>query len=165
MPEPSRKPLHPLLLDPEYWHKRVEDLNLRERSLLVVPRSDLSNPAIEVAEVRIRAHDGLRLRGITGRCTLGSRAMPARIRMICHDQPLEIDREAVCDGFYDIVIQEPKERRLEDRVLDVMRACQTVTDLDGVDTTRISFVMSNSDAPPDEVRIATQLMTLGLGLP
>jgi len=164
MPEPSRKPLHPLLLDPEYWHNRVESLNLRQRSLLVVPRPDLSSPAIDVAEIRIRAHDGIRLWGMTGRCTLGTRLAPARIRLIGADQQLEIDREAVCDGFYDIVIQEPATRRLEDRVLDVMRVCQTASDIEGVDAARISLDLRPCDSEPDEVRIASQLLNRGIRL-
>lgn len=164
MPEPSRKPLHPLLLDPDYWHNRVEQLNLRERSLLVIPRPDLSSPAIDVAEIRIRTYDGIRLWGMTGSCTLGSYDLPARVRMICHDQPLEIDREAVCEGFFDIVIQEPAGRRLEDRVLDVMRACQTAADLERVDSGRISIDLKRRSSQPDEVRIASHLLTRGIQL-
>ncbi len=140
-------------------------MQLKRKSLLVVPRPDLSSSAIDVAEIRIRTHDGIRLWGMTGRCTLGTKNQPARIRMICHDQPLEVDRKAVCDGFCDIVIQEPVGRRLEDRVLDVMRACQTAADLEGVDPTKISFVFSPRDTQPDEVLIASSLMTAGIELP
>lgn len=162
MPNPARKSLHPLLMEPTYWRNRVEEMNLRQRSLFVLPRPDLSSPAVDVAEIRLRAHDGLRLVGITGRCTLGSKAMPVRIRMICADQPLEVDREAVCDGFCDIAIHVPNNRRLEDRVLDVMRACQTAAEMDGVDPGRISFVFRSDDSEPDELRIASQLLSHGL---
>ena len=167
MPEPLRKPLHPLLLDPDYWHNRVEELNLRQRSVLTIPRPDLSSPAIDVAEIRIRTHDGIRLWGMTGRCTLGTQDLPARVRMVCHDQTLEVDREAICDGFFDIVIQEPEGRRLEDRVLDVMRACQTASDLDKVDSARITIQMGqlgSCSSPADELMIASQLLTRGIQL-
>ena len=149
-------------MEPTYWRNRVEEMNLRQRSLFVLPRPDLSSPAVDVAEIRIRAHDGLRLSGMTGRCKLGSAALPARIRMIGAEQALEVDREAVCDGYCDIAIQVPEGRRLEDRVLDVMRACQTASEMEGVDPTRVSFVFRPDDTEPDEVRIASQLLSHGL---
>ena len=146
-------------MEPSYWRNRLEEMNLRQRSLLVVPRPDLSSAAVEVAEIRMRTHDGIRLWGMMGRCTLGTKPLPARIRMVGPGESVEVDRGAICEGFCDLVIQEPAGRRLEDRVLDVMRACQTASDLDHVDSTRVSFEFGGEEAKPDEFHIASHLMS------
>ena len=159
MPIPSRKALHPLLLDPTYWRNRLEELNLGRRSLLVTPRPDLSSSVLEVGEIRMKTHDGIRLWGMMGRLTLGCAEQPARIRFVAADEEVTIDRDAVKEGCVDLVLQEPTGRRLEDRVLDVMRACQTAIDLDGIDPENVTFEFERPEQQPDEVRIASHLLS------
>ena len=50
--------------------------------------------------------------------------VPARIRSVGPEQRPEIDPSAIENGAAEFVFQEPAGRRLEDRVLDVVRICQ-----------------------------------------
>ncbi len=163
MPAPTRAcSPHPLLLEPTYWRQRLSDPCLSPPSLLVVPRPDLSSSVVEVGEIRMRACDGTRLWGMMGRCTLANGDAPIRIRLLACDRPLEVDREAVKDGWVDFAVQEPAGRRLEDRVLDVMRAVETVRRLPGVDPSAISLIHEGDDPVPDEFLIAERLLEVGL---
>ena len=57
MPAPSRRTLHPLLLERVYWRNRLQQLNLAQPSVLLIPRPELSTNAVEVDEFRLRTSD------------------------------------------------------------------------------------------------------------
>ncbi|MEM7516865.1 MAG: hypothetical protein AAF368_08075, partial [Planctomycetota bacterium] len=111
---------------------------------------------------RMRAHDGLRIWGMLGRCRLAGETMPVRIRLVPPGHPLEIDREAIKDGSVEFVLQQPPGRRLEDRVLDVMRAFRTAAGLAGVDEEAVRLVHQGEKPVPDEFLIAKELLAEGL---
>jgi hypothetical protein len=159
MADSGRRSLHPLLFERSYWRNRLEEMNAVGRSLLCVPRPDLSTPSVEVEEFRIRAHDGIRLWGLFARSTFHRVGQAARIRVVGPCERPEIDRGVVEGGCADIVLQAAVGRRLEDRVLDVVRIFQFAANSDGIDRARVSFAGSDPGAPlPDEILIAQQLV-------
>jgi hypothetical protein len=123
-----------------------------------VPRPDLSGGGREVVEFRLRAHDGARLWGLLARPGFHSGARPARIRVVGPAELPEIDRSLVEEGEAELVFQEPPARRLEDRVLDVVRICQLAQGTEGVDGERIHFYSPSCEREPDEFLIAQQLL-------
>ena len=78
--------------------------------------------------------------------------------MVGPSESPEIDRRALEDGEAEVVFQEPPGRRLEDRVLDVVRICQLAQDTEGVDRGRIHFISPTGRRAPDEFLIAQQLL-------
>jgi len=153
----ARRAVHPLLLEPTYWRNRLQELQVGRPSLLITPRPDLSRGGKDVVEFRIRAHDGARLWGLLARPEWADGNRPARIRSVGPHQRPEIDRTTVEDGMADLVFQEPAGRRLEDRVLDVVRICQMAFATEGVDRFQVSFSCPRGDQAPDEFLIAEQL--------
>ena len=154
MPVPSRTPFHPLLLEPEYWQHRLEQQRSVRPFLLLVPRPDLSTATCDVEELRFRAHDGVRLWGMLGRCPLFREALPARIRIVSTGQLPSVDITTVEAGRAEIVIQAPPGRRLEDRVLDVLRCCDLARDLESIDARHVELFVEDGGRCPDEIRIA-----------
>jgi hypothetical protein len=146
------------LLEPTYWRSRLQGMGQVGRSLTLVPRPDLSGAGIEVVEFRLRAHDGTRLWGLLARPGWHPGELPARIRMVGPAERPEVDSHALERGEADVVFQEPPGRRLEDRVLDVVRICQLAQDTEGVDRGRIHFISPTDRREPDEFLIAQQLL-------
>lgn len=150
-----RGSLHPLLLERGYWANRLRELRLSRVSLVIIPRPELSSNGIEVDEFRVRAHDGVRLWGLRARSRFGTSA--ARVRVVGPSDLPEIDRRAIERGEVEFVFQEPAGRRLEDRVLDVLRVCQVAVEV-GTPAARVELVASEGCPAPDEFLIATQLL-------
>ena len=158
MPGAQRRALHPLLLERAYWRNRLQELKLTRSSVLLIPRPELSTPAIEVDEFRIRAHDGVRLYGLRAQNRLNVPHRSARIRMVGPCSLPEIDRRVVADGATEFVFQELAGRRLEDRVLDVLRVCQLASADVNIDAERVRLVVPDREHEPDEFLIASQLL-------
>ena len=158
MPRAQRRALHPLLLERAYWRNRLQELKLTRSSVLLIPRPELSTPAIEVDEFRIRAHDGVRLYGLRAQTRLNLPHQSACIRMVGPCSLPEIDRQAVADGATEFVFQELAGRRLEDRVLDVLRVCQLASADVNIDADRVHLVVPDREHEPDEFLIASQLL-------
>lgn len=156
MPGSRRRSLHPLLLEPKYWRNRLRELKLARLSVLLFPRAELSTPAFEVDEFRIRAHDGVRLLGLRAQSRLGAGTKPARIRLVGPCDVLQIDRATLEDGSTEYILQELPGRRLEDRVLDVLRVCQMASANNGSDLRTVCLVSPEHE--PDEFLIASQLL-------
>jgi hypothetical protein len=150
-----RGSLHPLLLEPGYWANRLRELRLSRVSLVIIPRPELSSKGIEVDEFRVRAHDGVRLWGLRARSRFGTSA--ARVRVVGPSDLPQIDQRAIERGEVEFVFQEPAGRRLEDRVLDVLRVCQVAVEV-GSASARVELVASEGCQAPDEFLIATQLL-------
>lgn len=154
---PSKTAFHPLLLEPEFWLTRLREQRSVRPFLLLVPRPDLSSACCDVEEIRFRAHDGQRLWGMIGRCPLFRQAQPARIRVAPAAHPLSVDTSLVESGYAELVLQAPAGRRLEDRVLDVLRCCDLAYDLEWVDPERVELQVEDPERCPDELRIAQWL--------
>lgn len=149
-----RGSLHPLLLERGYWANRLRELRLSRVSLVIIPRPELSSNGIEVDEFRVRAHDGVRLWGLRARSRFGT--ISARVRVVGPSDLPQIDRQAIQRGEAEFVFQEPAGRRLEDRVLDVLRVCQVAVEVGT--TARVELVATAGCPAPDEFLIATQLL-------
>ncbi len=156
MPKSIKRTLHPLLLERSYWRNRLQELNLARQSVLFSPRPELSSAAIVVDEFRIRAYDGLRLFGLRAQSRFGG-VRAARVRVVGPSDLPHIDREAIENGWTEFVLQEPAGRKLEDRVLDVLRVCQLAMSGEKVDPKRITLA-ADAGREPDEFLIASQLL-------
>jgi hypothetical protein len=162
MPGSHKRTLHPLLFERSYWRNRLAELDLARRSVLLIPRPELSSPFMEVDEFRIRAHDGLRLFGLRARCRIRGSSKVARVRIVGPSDLPEIDREAIENGETEFVFQEPAGRKLEDRVLDVLRICRLAAEAcsqdDRPDSGRVHLA-ADEGCEPDEFLIASHLLS------
>ena len=70
--------------------------------------------------------------------------------------------DAVLDGCLDFVWQIPAGRRLEDRVLDVLRVWQVAVHYSGLEPSKVRLVAPIPGAEPDEFMIASRLLTQGI---
>ena len=130
--------------------------------LLIVPRPDLSTAAFEVQEIRFLAHDGIRLWGLMGWCPLFHEDQPAQLRLVGACDHASIDHQIVQHGCTEFVLQEPAGRRLEDRVLDVLRLCDLAASFESIDETRVELTVRDPANPPDEILIAEELRMGGI---
>ena len=156
MPAPSRRSLHPLLLDRAYWRNRLQKINLGQPSVLLIPRPELSTQSVEVDEFHLRTHDGIRLYGLRAQSRLPIAQQQVMVRLVGPCESPELDRDAMRDGTTEFVFQEPAGRRLEDRVMDVLRVCQIAAAQEGRSTREVRLV--SSEDVPDEFLIVTQLL-------
>ncbi|MBL8863694.1 MAG: hypothetical protein JNK02_17015 [Planctomycetes bacterium] len=147
--------LHPLLLESGYWRNRLRELRIARVSLVLIPRPELSTNGIQVDEFRVRAHDGIRIWGLRARSRFGTRS--ARVRVVGPSDLPRIDSAAVLRGEAEFVFQEPAGRRLEDRVLDVLRVCQLAGEV-GASPSEVELVAPATGPAPDEFLIASQLL-------
>jgi hypothetical protein len=157
MPGSGRRALHPLLLEREYWGNRLRELHLARPSVLLIPRPELSNAALEVDEFRVRTHDGIRLFGLRAQSRVPGTAT-VRVRMLGPCDSPEIDRQALSGGGCEFVFQEVAGRRLEDRVMDVLRVCHLAAAQEGGSASAVRLVPEVGASAPDEFLIASQLL-------
>lgn len=150
--------VHPLLLEPSYWHKRLSQLASGPTSMMSSPRKDLSSGGRRVEEFRLRAHDGQMLWGLISYPTLFPGTRPCRIRAAGPTDPLELDPESPEQGLIEILYQAPAGRRLEDRVLDLFRIREQAKREPNVRNSATSMQSLQAAHPADEVLIATQVM-------
>ncbi len=158
MPGSRKRALHPLLLERGYWRNRLQVLNLARPSVLLVPRPELSTAAIEVDEFRIRAHDGIRLFGLRAQCRQRSTPSVVKVRVVGPCELPHVDATALDGGTAEFVLQLPAGRRLEDRVLDVLRVCQLASSDAADGARRVRLVANDREQEPDEFLIASQLL-------
>jgi hypothetical protein len=133
-----------LLMDPEYWRVRLERLEREPRQLAIFPRPELSRPGVEVIELRVRAHDGARLTALLARSAFADVGLEIRLRACPEALGSELDFGAVEKGGTDLILQYPPERRLEDRVLDVLRVATAACSLEHIDCSRVTLSASDS---------------------
>lgn len=163
MAGPRARSLHPLLFERSYWRNRLQVLRLARPSLLLIPRPELSTGTLEVDEFRIRTHDGIRLFGLRGRSRLGTLDRPARIRIVGPCEAPAIDPQSIQPGQTEFVLQFPAGRRLEDRVLDLLRMCQIAAQREERLAEQVHFVSEADER--DEFLIASQLLANEAPLP
>jgi hypothetical protein len=157
----SKRAPSPYLLDPRYWRSRLARLEAVHRGLLLIPRPDLCSPLIDVVEWRLRAHDGTRLWGLRASSPFHPMPKGARIREVATAELPEIDVPSVAEGRVDFCFQVPAGRRLEDRVLDLLRVYQVAVH-GGLEPAAIRLVPEDRSHCPDEVLIAAGLLARGL---
>jgi hypothetical protein len=155
MPSAQNGPLERLTRERDYWRGRLRALELQPPGLILTQRPDLSTRVVEVAEFRVRAHDGLRLWGLRAASRLGSTS--ARVRVVGPSDLPRVDLEAVAQGVLEIVLQAPPGRRLQDRVLDVLRVRQLAQEaVEG--PAPVELGVEPGRRVPDEFLIASQLL-------
>ena len=113
-------------------------------------------------EIRFLAHDGIRLWGLMGWCPLFHDDQPAKLRLVGACDHAAINPSTVQGGCTEFVLQEPAGRRLEDRVLDVLRLCDLASSFESVDEARVELTVEDPANPPDEILIAEELRMGGI---
>ena len=156
----TRAPL-PFLLEPCYWRNRLARLDSMGRGLLILPRSDLSSPLVEVVEWRLRAHDGIRIWGLRGQSPFHVSPQGAVVREVQASDLPAISLDVVAEGRLEFVFQVPAGRKLEDRVLDVLSILQVAVRTCGVEPAQIQL-LSGPTSEPDEFMIASRLLNQGI---
>lgn len=151
-------PLGSAMFDREFWCKRLAYLESTPRRLLIVPRPELSRPGIEVAELKLRAHDGERLTALFGRSCFGTEGQALQIRLLAATDLLGVSWETLETGRAEIAFRPPAARRLEDRVLDLLRIVNAVNSLEGLATCSVEFLPPRHGSAPDEIWIAEQVL-------
>ncbi|MFT7486947.1 MAG: hypothetical protein ACI9F9_002804 [Candidatus Paceibacteria bacterium] len=149
-------------MEPGYWRSRLEVQRATRPFLLITPRPDLSTGGCEIQEIRFQAHDGVRLWGLMGRCSLFRSEQPAVLRIVGACQLPAVDVASVQQGNTEFVIQVPAGRKLEDRVLDALRLAELAANFEQVDPSRVGFAAGEPSMAPDEVLIAIKLRLGGL---
>ncbi len=150
----------PFLLEAGYWQDRVTEMETVSRSFLLMPRADLSSPLVDVVEWRLRGHDGARLSGLRGQSPFHPCPGGAWVRAVDQVEDFEISLDAISEGCVDFVFRVPQGRRLEDRVLDVLRVWQAATH-GGVDPGTVRLLPPPGSGVPDDFMIAEKLLELG----
>jgi len=150
-----------LLMDPAFWRPRLERLEREPRKLAVFPRPDLSRPGIDVVELRLSAHDGARLTALLARSAFAETGLIVGLRACVDPGNAVLDFTAVEEGATDLVFQYPPDRRLEDRVLDVLRIMAAACSVESIDCSKVSFRPSDS-CVQDEFAIVRFLREMGL---
>ena len=152
--------LHPLLFEATWWRERLRAMDRVPRHLLVFPRAELSIPGGEALELWLRAHDGIRLRGILGRSLLALPEPELRLELLAPGESAELEWDEISRGRADLLFEPPPSRRLEDRVLDAVRICQASRAVTGVPSGPLRLVMQGPRAA-DELQIADRLLSQG----
>ena len=157
-----RPSVHPLLLDPIYWRKCFQNLDLGQHALSFLERHDLSTRRAKVAEFSLCAHDGTPLRGLCSRPAWVPGRRPFRVRSVGPNGPLEMDMATLKQGVADFVFQGPDGRPLKDRVLDVVAVVHMAQQVRGIDANRTNLGDHNMNRTDDEFMIAEHLLAWDL---
>ena len=159
---PKHKPSL-FLMEPGFWRARVAAMQEVHRGLIVCPRPDLTTPLVETVEWRLKAHDGTRLRGLKGQSRFHERPKGARLRFVPSCELPGLDLDTVAEGRLDVVFQMQIGRRLEDRVLDVLRVWQVTASHADLRRAEMELIAPPDHEDADAFMIAEQLITSGLG--
>ena len=139
------------------------------RGLLILPRQDLTTPFADVVEWRMRGHDGVKLWGLRAVSPFHPDPRGVCVREVSATELPEVRLEAVMEGWAEFVLQIPAGRRLEDRVLDLLRVVQVGLSTFGLglDAVRMeaSVPAGEGRRPADELVIAERLVREGLCSP
>jgi hypothetical protein len=156
-------PFRDLLLDPGYWRPKLDASPLR---LVLTPRPDFSRSGIEVTGFRLKAHDGRTVHGLLGRAGFCRKVESTHVRAVEDvepDQlPGELDWLALEHCECDLVFAYPGERRLEERVLDLLRVSKAATTIPELLGARLELVPRGVPHPAHELVLAAQLRERGL---
>ena len=168
------------LLDPNFWRPRLRALERAPRKLVMAPRPDLSRPGIEVLGLRVRGHDGRALSALLGRSAFARRGDFVRVRPAWPGHPEVLDWASLQDGGTDVVLlpfaDEQRSasigedggqpgravgRRLEDRVLDVIRLAEVACSIESVPCGAVRFGWGRSHECEDAFTLAALIRDQG----
>ena len=152
--------LRRLLLDPEFWRPRLERLEKVPRHMVIFPVPQLVRPGIDACELRLRAHDEARLRALLVRPAFCQEGGRIQLRPCERADVDDVDWECIDKGGTDVVFAYPDDRRLEDRVLDVVRLARAACCMESVDCSHLGFG-NGLESIPDELVIAEWLRNEG----
>lgn len=152
--------LRDCLMDPEYWRPRLQRLSRVPRQLVVCPRPELSKPGIEVLELRLQAHDEQPIRALLGHSSYARRGDHVRLHPGASLERQDLDWASLEGGGTDVAVAFAPGRRLEDRVLDVLRVAEAVSSLESVESRQCRLGGSASDCE-DEFLLARLLLERG----
>jgi hypothetical protein len=133
-----------------------------QRGLLILPRPDLSSRQAEVVEWRLRAHDGYRIWGLRGQSPFHFAPKGAVIREVSWCDLPQVCQETITDGKVDFVFPVAPGRRLEDRVLDLLRVFQVAVNYSRVELANVKLCGEEPGCEPDEYMIVSRLIGLGI---
>jgi len=131
--------------------------------MLIAPRPDLAAAVggLEVVELLLRSHDDLRLRGLVARYPIAGPPTRVLLRWPSHGEVHQLDFEEVKpDTAYLYLIRDP-DRRLEDRVLDIVCLMCAAKGLPALEGTRPQVELASGQIAPDEYRIGRALLDRG----
>jgi hypothetical protein len=151
--------LHPLLLEPRYWRERIELASAVPLGTVVLPCPERSTKASTVEEIYLWAQDGLRLKATL----LRHPGEPPRLELRptpagTPGDPLLAAAEGTADACAALWFSSPSGRRLEDRVMDVLRVIRAAR---GVCEGLAVSIEPADDSVPDEFAIARELVERG----
>ena len=136
------------------------------RGLLILPRADLTTQLADVVEWRMRGHDGVQLWGLRAMSPYHPEPRGVCVREVCATELPEVRLETVAEGWAEFVLQIPAGRRLEDRVLDLVRVIQVALSTCGVAAEAVrleaSVLAGERRRPADELVIAERLVRQGI---
>lgn len=150
--------VRPFLFDRDFWCAKLAYLRAIPRRLLIVPRPELSRPGFDVLEVKLRAHDGERLSALIARSAFGCSDQPSSIRLLGPGDLMRVHWSAVEQGQLEACFRPLEGRRLEDRVLDLLRVMDAVRSLEDTSPC-VQLAPECRDPLPDDVWIAEQVLT------
>ena len=149
---------HPFLVDLDFWRRRLRAMSEVPQRLLVYPRPDLSEPGVEVVELCLHAHDEVRLSGLLARSVFRRPDQPVRLRTIEELDPGDVSWDTVRTGEAELLLRIPVDRCLKDQVLDIVRACQAATRVDGIEGCAVLLDSPENSPVSDAVLIAGHLL-------
>lgn len=153
--------LHDAFVDPTYWDVKLRSLDATPRKLLVFPRQELALPGGEASEIWLRAHDDTRLRALFARSAITLPRSEVAIRIVDDLHGHRFDWDQIADGRPEVLIEHQQGRRLEDRVLDLLRVMRAARDLAGIEGPRMGLRTEEVDRARDEVLIVERLLGEG----
>jgi len=128
---------------------------------VLFPRPDLCQPGVEILELRLRAVDGQRLHALLGRSAFHKEGGVVHVRAPGELSVESLDQRTIHEGGTDVVFDGPSDRRLEDRVLDILRIVGAACSVEGVDCSAIVLCGHEDAAEADEFVIAEMIRARG----
>lgn len=132
------------------------------RGLVLFDRPDLCCAHADVVEWRVKAFDGRRLWGLRGQSHFCDHPTHAVLRLVEAAERPDIAGETIDPESVEFVFQVPAGRRLEERVLDVLRLRRVVRMHLGIDAADVLLRETPGQELPDEFMIADQLLDVGI---
>lgn len=161
MPHTPGTDLHPLLLDPAYWKERVARAAKVPLGLLVLPRPELESPGIEVFEFLLHTHDGGRLSALLARPEGAGVDQSCGLRVRPQHAPRRVLPKDFAAGYADLYYRAPRDRKLEERVLDTLRLLRAIRQFPWVAQEKLELPRPRGSGCQDEFLIAQSLIDRG----
>ena len=154
---------HPSLVDPGFWRRQLGGLDGSPQRLLVFPRSDLSEPGLEVVELCLKPGCGESLRGLYARSAFFTNSQGVHLRVTEKLDPADLCLERVRAGEAELLLQVPASHALRDRVLDILRMSRASQTDRGLRIHHFEVDDPAVGPVPDAVLIARHLLASDLG--